>query len=170
MNEARVAPIRPHIFVGIDELLLVFIRPKRVHIIALSCPLLGVIPRILQSYQIDFLRFASRTWIADHYSSDIKYRIHVLRLQSIRFSSSIHPFLICLFGQKKLIINFASDDRMIITQSLERIVKCAFVSQSLRAANYAVFNWDSHHICKSFICGALVEGEVSAVHFGVGFL
>ena len=152
MEEARVSPVRPHVLVCIDELLLHFICPEWIHIIALAVPLLGIIPWVLQSDQVDLLRFASLAWVTHHHRSDVEDGVHVVRLQAFRLRPGIHPLLLGRIREEQLIIDLTSDDRMIIAHGLQGIVKCAFVCQSLGAADNTVLDWNTHHVCQSLVC------------------
>lgn len=59
MHESFIATVSSHLVVRIYELLLYLLGPEVVvEITASAVPLLGGIPRVLQSNQIDFLRLA----------------------------------------------------------------------------------------------------------------
>ena len=72
VDEARVAAVGAEVFVGVQELLFILISPELIHIVVFTIPFLSIIPRILQSDQVDFLRFASLARVLDHDSSNIE--------------------------------------------------------------------------------------------------
>lgn len=79
MHESFIASVSSHLVVRINELLLDLFCPEVVvEITASTVPLLGVLPRILQSNQVDLLRLASV--VIDNNCPYIKQRVHMLRL------------------------------------------------------------------------------------------